>query len=146
MVAEALFTSNTEEWYTPHAFFEACAQEVWGFDLDPCATPENTKCPVFFTKQDNWLEKEWFWKVWVNPPYGKVLYSWVEKCIAERERVEVIYLLIPARTDTRYFHNFLYNMPWIELRFLKWRLKFWWATNSAPFPSLLAIIHKTWNF
>jgi site-specific DNA-methyltransferase (adenine-specific) len=139
MVSQALFSSNTEEWYTPQDFFKKCDEEVWGFDLDPCATAENAKCSNFFTKEDNWLVQQWEGKVWVNPPYWRAIYDWVAKCSRERERVEAIYLLIPSRTDTRYFHEFLYNQPGVELRFIRWRLKFGWATNSAPFPSLLAI-------
>lgn len=153
MVNKALLSSNSDEWYTPEAFFKKCELEVWGFDLDPCATHENSKAPSYFTQEDDWLTREWFWKVFVNPPYsevnkakrnGKMIHGWIEKCLRERERerVSVIYLLIPSRTDTKAFHEFLYNKPWVELRFIKGRLKFGWATNSAPFPSLLAIIKK----
>ena len=148
MVSQSLFSSNTDEWYTPQVFFEACEKEVGGFDLDPCATHENRKAKNFFTLEDDGLLKEWFGKVFVNPPYseinrakrnGKTIYGWIEKCERERERCERIYLLIPSRTDTKAFHNFLYNKPGVDLRFIKWRFKFWGAKNSAPFPSLLAI-------
>lgn len=61
------------------------------------------------------------------------------KSVRERERVSVIYLLIPARTDTRYFHDFIYEKEWVEIRFIKGRLKFGWSKNSAPFPSMLCI-------
>lgn len=152
MVSQALFSSSTDEWYTPQAFFEACEKEVGGFDLDPCATPDNCKAKNFFTQEDDGLLKQWFGKVFVNPPYsevnkakrdGKTIHWWIEKCSQEiRGGAEIIYLLIPSRTDTKAFHNFLYNKPWVELRFIKWRLKFWWSTNSAPFPSMLAIFSK----
>ncbi len=141
MVSKALFSSNTDEWYTPHDFFQRCSDEVWWFDLDPCASHENKKAEKYFTVEDDWLNQEWFWKVFVNPPYSDIS-KWVEKCSRERERVSIIYLLIPARTDTRYFHDFLYKKEWVELHFIKWRLKFWWAKNSAPFPSLLAVFSK----
>lgn len=142
MINNSLFTSNTEEWYTPQDFFESCADEVGGFDLDPCATPENTKCEKFYTKEDDGLSKEWFGKVWVNHPYGRQISKWVEKCQRERVRCQIIYLLIPSRTDTKYFHEFIYNKEDVELRFIKGRLKFGGAKNSAPFPSLLAIFHN----
>lgn len=139
MVNPILFSSATEEWYTPQDFFDACAREVGGFDLDPCATSENAKCEKFFTKQDNWLLQDWFGRVWVNPPYGKEIGEWVKKCNRERERVQIIYLLIPARTDTRYFHDEIYNKDGVEIRFIRGRLKFWGSKNSAPFPSMLVI-------
>ena len=59
MVSQALFSSETEEWYTPHDFFERCASEVGGFDLEPCATAENAKCAKFYTKEDDGLSKTW---------------------------------------------------------------------------------------
>lgn len=144
MVSQALFSSNTEEWYTPQDFFEKCEQEIWIFNLDPCATKENAKCKYFFTKEDDWLTKEWFGNVWVNPPYGRAISDWVKKCSDEISRggVDIIYLLIPSRTDTKYFHEYLYQKEQVELRFIRGRLKFGWSTNSAPFPSLLAIFHK----
>lgn len=126
MVHESLFSSTTEEWYTPQDFFEKCSKEVGGFDLDPCSTAENAKCSKFFTKEDNGLAQEWKGKVWVNPPYGRAIYNWVRKCSEEvkKEKVEAIYLLIPSRTDTKYFHEFLYQKETVELRFIKGRLKF----------------------
>lgn len=138
MISQALLSSNSDEWYTPHDFFEKCSNEVLWFDLDPCSTIENHKAPKFFTMEDDGLSKDWFWKVFVNPPYSDIS-KWVEKCSRERERVSVIYLLIPARTDTRYFHDFIYEKEWVEIRFIKGRLKFGWSKNSAPFPSMLCI-------
>jgi site-specific DNA-methyltransferase (adenine-specific) len=138
MVSKALLSSNSDEWYTPHDFYQKCNNEVWWFTLDPCATHENHKCDNYYTQESDWLKQEWYWKVFVNPPYSDIA-KWVEKCSIESHRTEVIYLLIPARTDTKYFHNFLYQKEWVELRFIKGRLKFWWSKNSAPFPSLLAI-------
>lgn len=48
-------------------------------------------------------------------------------------------MLIPARTDTRWFHEFIYNKENVEIRFLKGRLKFGNAKNSAPFPSMIVV-------
>ena len=167
MLSPALFSSNTEEWYTPMDFFEQCAREVGGFDLDPCATHENAKCSRYFTKEDDGLTQEWSGRVFVNPPYGRAISAWVAKCAKERVRggADVIYLLIPSRTDTAYFHDHLYQKEGVELRFLRGRLKFVpkvdktkliitailcpflffdaviiaCTTSCAPFPSLLAI-------
>lgn len=76
--------------------------------------------------------------VFCNPPYGKEMYKWVEKCYFEgrKERTTVV-LLIPARTDTKYFHDFIIHRT--EIRFIKGRLKFGNSKNAAPFPSMLVI-------
>ena len=72
-----------------------------------------------------------------NPPYS-VISEWVEKAYREsRKDNTVVVLLIPSRTDTRYFHNFIYQRA--EIRFLKGRLKFGEATSGAPFPSMVVI-------
>lgn len=150
---KALLSSESDEWFTPPAFFQKCEEEVWGFDLDPCATHDNHKAPRYFTQEDDWLFQEWHGKVFVNPPYsennkakrnGKTVMGWIEKCSMEIARggVQLIYLLIPSRTDTKAFHEFIYNKPWVEIRFIKGRLKFGGAKNSAPFPSMLVIFRK----
>lgn len=74
-----------------------------------------------------------------NPPYGKVLGKWVEKCYNESLKANtVVVMLIPARTDTRYFHNYIYKKA-KEIRFLKGRLKFGECKNAAPFPSMVVV-------
>lgn len=78
-----------------------------------------------------------------NPPYGREIYKWVKKCDEESKKENTtIVLLIPSRTDTKYFHEFLYKKENVELRFIKGRLKFGDGKNSAPFPSLLAIFRS----
>ncbi len=93
---KVLHSSNSDEWYTPTKFFEECEREVWGFDLDPCATPENAKAKNFFTIEQDGLLSPWYGKVFVNPPYsennktkrdGKTIYGWIEKCSMEIARV-----------------------------------------------------------
>lgn len=135
MINKALFTSNTEEWPTPQNFFDSLNEE-FKFTLDPCATKENAKCPKFYTKEDDGLVQSWDNEiVFCNPPYGRTIGQWVEK--ASLARGGVVVMLLPARTDTRYFHNFIYHKA--EIRFLKGRLKFGDAKNSAPFPSMVVI-------
>lgn len=103
--------------------------------------------------EDDGLLLPWYGKVFVNPPYsennkakrdGKTIYGWIEKCSMEimRGGVECIYLLVPSRTDTVAFHNFLYKKENVEIRFIKGRLKFGGAKDSAPFPSMLCIFKK----
>ena len=77
--------------------------------------------------------------VFCNPPYGRKIYDWVAKCYHESRKPNTkVVLLIPARTDTRYFHDFIYHKA-EEVRFLRGRLKFGGAKNSAPFPSMIVI-------
>lgn len=137
-----MFSSKSDNWATPIDFFKKIESEFWPFDLDPASDESNHKAPAFFTKEDDGLSKYWFWKVWLNPPYGRWLKDWVKKCFVERERALLICLLIPARTDTSYFHDYIYNKPWVEIRFIRGRLKFWDATNSAPFPSMLVLFYN----
>ena len=133
-----LFSSKNDVWETPQAFFDALNNE-FQFTLDPCALPENAKCKLFFTPQEDGLMQDWSGhSVFCNPPYGRKIAAWVEKCYWEsrKENTKVI-LLIPARTDTVYFHQYIYKKA--EIRFIRGRLKFGKTSNSAPFPSMVAI-------
>lgn len=106
--------------------------------MDPCATDQNHKCERYFTKEENGLEQDWGGAVvWVNPPYSDIK-NWVAKSYYEGCKDNtVVVLLLPSRTDTRYFHNYILNRA--EIRFIKGRLKFGDAKGSAPFPSMLVI-------
>lgn len=138
MLNRGLMSSNTDEWATPKIFFEELNKE-FNFTLDPCATNENHKCNKYFTKEDNGLLKSWNGeKVFCNPPYGKVISKWVEKAYEENKKGTFIVMLLPARTDTKWFHNYIYNKH--EIRFIKGRLKFNDGKQSAPFPSMIVIM------
>lgn len=129
------FSSQTNEWSTPQNFFDNLNDE-FKFTLDPCANKENAKCLKFYTEKDNGLVQSWDQEiVFCNPPYGREIGKWVKK--ASEAEGGVVVMLIPARTDTRYFHEYIYNKA--EIRFLKGRLKFGGATNGAPFPSMIVI-------
>lgn len=138
MNTELMFSSKTPEWATPQYLFNELNGE-FNFTLDPCATKENAKCKKFYTKQDNGLIQDWGgYNVFCNPPYGSEIKHWVKKCSEEGKKKDtIVVMLIPARTDTRYFHEFIYHKA--EIRFLKGRLKFGDSKNSAPFPSMLVI-------
>jgi hypothetical protein len=138
MLSEALFSSKTDQWETPQSFFDELNKE-FHFTLDPCADEHNYKCKKFFTREQNGLLQDWGGdSVFVNPPYGKEIYQWVEKCYWEGHKENtVVVLLIPARTDTKYFHDFILNRS--EVRFVKGRLKFGDSNNSAPFPSMVVV-------
>lgn len=133
----ACFSSNSDEWETPQNLFDELNRE-FNFDLDVCATSDNHKCPVYFTKEDNGLSKNWGgYRVWLNPPYSEID-KWVEKAYREtRNDNTVVVMLIPSRTDTRYFHNYIYQRT--EIRFIKGRLHFNDSKGGAPFPSMIVV-------
>lgn len=136
MITSGMMSSNTPEWATPQSFFDALNRE-FSFTLDPCSTHENAKCEKHYTKEDDGLSKNWGGeKVFCNPPYGRELPKWVKKCYEESRHADVV-MLIPARTDTRWFHDYIYGKA--EIRFIKGRLKFGNSKQSAPFPSMVVI-------
>ena len=139
MNTKVLFSSENEEWETPIDFYNELNKE-FNFNLDPCALPANAKCEKFFTPSDDGLSQNWEGYVaFCNPPYGRKIYDWVKKCYEEsrKENTQVV-MLIPARTDTKYFHEFIYHKA-KEIRFIRGRLKFGGAKNSAPFPSMIVV-------
>lgn len=139
MNKELMFSSKTDLWATPKEYFEKVNNEFF-LNLDVCANKENAKCERFFTEEDNGLSQEWNGRVWMNPPYGRTIGKWVEKAFINRNNCDVIVCLLPARTDTKWFHDYIYGVA--EVRFIKGRLKFGDAKNSAPFPSMLIIYRK----
>ena len=133
---KVLFSSKSDEWETPIDIFNKLDAE-FHFDLDPCSTDSNHKCDKYFTKEINGLSKSWGGsRVFCNPPYSNIS-KWVEKAYRESQQDHtLVVLLIPARTDTRYFHDYIYQRS--EIRFIKGRLKFS-GKGSAPFPSMIVI-------
>ena len=135
------YSSKNNDWSTPQDFFDTLNKE-FNFTLDPCATPETAKCKKFFTESEDGLSKDWGGNiVFCNPPYGTKIAAWVEKAYKESKKPHtLIVLLLPSRTDTRYFHKYVYHK--CRMRFLKGRLKFGGSKTSAPFPSMLAIYSR----
>ncbi|WP_419154285.1 DNA N-6-adenine-methyltransferase [Weissella viridescens] len=137
----AAMTSNKQDWETPQRFFDKL-NDRFNFDLDAAATSENHKLDNYITPEMNALECEWDGNVFINPPYGKQLKYFVKKAFEEykRDSDRVIVMLIPARTDTSYWHDYIFENAKIE--FLRGRLKFEVNGESkypAPFPSALVI-------
>ena len=140
-MTKGMYTSETDDWSTPQDFFDVLNEE-FNFTLDPCSSKENHKCEKFYTIEDDGLSKDWGGNVvFVNPPYGRVIGDWVKKSYEEsrKENTKVV-MLVPSRTDTRWFHDYIYGKS--EIRFIKGRLKFGDGKNSAPFPSMLVIFDK----
>ncbi len=139
------FSSASNEWATPQEFFNRLNQE-FNFNLDPCATPESAKCPMFFTQEQNGLNRPWGgYRVFMNPPYGREIGRWIEKAYTEAQAGALVVCLIPARTDTTYWHQFC--MKAREIRFVRGRLKFRNGNkrDAAPFPSAVVVFApKRW--
>ena len=124
--------------------------------MDVCATKENHKCSYWITKEKDGLKLDWFKRNWMNPPYGREIGKWVQRAYEEVKMGNLTVALLPARTDTKWFHDYIYNpLPYLatqyktkpiklyqikpEIRFIKGRLKFEGGKNSAPFPSMIVI-------
>lgn len=133
---ELMFSSKSNEWSTPQDFFDELNKE-FGFTLDVSATAENAKCQKFFTEKENGLVQDWSNEIcWMNPPYGRSIGKWIEKAFTESQKGATVVCLIPARTETRYFHEYCFKG---EVRFIRGRLKFGGAKFNAPFPNAVVI-------
>lgn len=134
------FESAKQEWATPPEFFERLHKE-FKFTMDLAADSSNHKTPRYFSKADDALSKKWIGACWLNPPYGDKrgnrLSDWVKKAHHESKNGATIVMLIPARTNTRWFH--LYCMNATELRFIEGRPKFGGATHGLPQPLVVVV-------
>lgn len=131
-----MFTSKTDLWETPQDFFGELDEE-FRFDLDVCALPENAKCAAYYTPEMDGLSQPWYGRCWCNPPYGRQIGAWVAKAAASAMDGAIVVMLLPARTDTRWFHRYIYHRA--EIRFVPGRLKFGGAKWNAPFPCMVVI-------
>jgi phage N-6-adenine-methyltransferase len=146
---KVMFSSKSNEWETPSDFFNKLSKRLnLKFTLDPCCTEENHKCKKYYTIWDDGLSRSWKDEtVFVNPPYGDIG-KWVKK--AHDESVEngaVVAMLIPARTDTKYWHDYIMKAA-SRIYFVKGRLKFKNGendSNSAPFPSVV-VLFGGWKY
>lgn len=134
---KVMYSSKSNEWETPQELFNELNEE-FHFTLDPASTHENAKCEKHYTQEEDGLAQDWSGEtVFCNPPYGRELPLWIEKAAKSAVGGTTVVMLIPARTDTRAFHDFILHKA--EIRFLKGRLKFSGAKQSAPFPSMIVI-------
>lgn len=138
------FSTGKDDWETPQWLFSQLDDE-FHFTLDPCCTAENAKCRKYYTKAENGLEQDWKGEtVFCNPPYSRGKKgapgqeAWIKKCFEESKKAgTTCVMLLPARTDTKAFHTYIYG--YAEIRFIRGRLKFGGSTNSAPFPSMIVV-------
>jgi len=136
MINKSLFSSLTNEWATPQNLFDELNSE-FHFTLDPCCTHENAKCNKHYTIEENGLLQSWGNEtVFMNPPYGRQIKDWIKKAYEESKHGALVVCLIPARTDTAYWHDYCMRG---QIRFIRGRLKFNDSKNSAPFPSAIVI-------
>lgn len=130
------FSSKTDDWSTPADLYKRL-DDVFSFTLDPCASDTNHKCEEYFTEADDGLSKSWDGhRVFMNPPYGRGIGAWVKKASEIQRGLAVC--LVPARTDTKWWHEYIVQRGGVII-YLKGRLKFGDAKNSAPFPSAIII-------
>jgi site-specific DNA-methyltransferase (adenine-specific) len=139
MNTDLMFSSATDQWATPRAFFDQW-NEIFRFTLDVCADAANAKCARYFTREDNGLAQDWGQDVcWMNPPYGREIGRWVAKAYRESRAGATVVCLLPARTDTAWWHDYI--IPMAKVTFIRGRLKFGDATSGAPFPSAVAVFY-----
>jgi site-specific DNA-methyltransferase (adenine-specific) len=125
------------DWTTPQWFFDDLDAE-FHFDLDVCASPENAKCARYFSAADDGLAQDWGSAVcWMNPPYDRGIGRWLAKAIAASHHGARVVALVPARTDTGWWHT--YAAKAAEVRFVRGRLTFGGADHPAPFPSAVLV-------
>ena len=141
MNTEVMFSSNKEDWETPQWLFDKY-NAMYGFTTDVCATKENAKCANFYTPEMDGLNIAWEGRCWCIPPYGRTKTGkWVAKAVEEvLWGCPLVVMLLPARTDTKWFHE--YVLPYGEIEFLKGRVRFVGAKDTAPFPSMIVVFRR----
>jgi len=143
-INDGMMSSKSEDWATPQDFFDLVDEE-FHFTLDACASDWNHKCDNYFTKESDGLSKDWSDDVvWMNPPYGREISKWMKKAYESSLEGAVVVCLVPARTDTAWWHDYAMHG---DIRFLRGRLKFEnedGPMDAAPFPSALVIFGSQW--
>lgn len=146
------FSSKSNEWETPKNIFNHLNEE-FNFDLDAASTDQNNLCQDYYTAEDDALSKDWseYNSVWVNPPYGRMIGKFIKKGYEESLKGVTVVFLIPARVDTKWWHEFCSKG---EVKFIKGRLKFdnrslpsykedgTHKKSPAPFPCALVIFRN----
>ena len=133
----ALLSSVKMDWQTPDNVLDLVRQ-VGPIALDPCTTDDNpTKALAYYTPATDGLSQSWTDSngiVYVNPPYGRALPLWLDKCWHEADAGAEVLALVPARTDTTWWQS---NVLGASICFWRGRLRFKGAPHPAPFPSAL---------
>ena len=130
------FSSATDLWATPQSLFDELNYE-FHFTLDVCAIPDNAKCPMFYSPAEDGLSQPWTGVCWMNPPYGRAIGLWVARAYRAALTGATVVALLPARTDTTWWHDYVVKAK--DIRFLRGRIRFGEAKYSAPFPSAVVV-------
>jgi site-specific DNA-methyltransferase (adenine-specific) len=139
MNTDLMFSSATDQWATPQQFFNDWAK-LFPFTLDVCADASNAKCPRYFDREADGLRQDWAPETcWMNPPYGREIGRWVRKAYEESQKGATVVCLLPARTDTAWWHD--YVIEHAQVAFIRGRIKFGDAKTGAPFPSAVAVFY-----
>lgn len=144
----AALSSDRMDWRTPKELF-AKLDEEFRFTIDAAANAANHLCDRYYTAEDSAFGHSWSGeRVFCNPPYGRDSGKWIEKCRKESERGALVVALLPARTDTRAFHGYIYRQPNVEIRFLPGRLRFGNPQTGepgdpAPFPAMIVVFRPS---
>lgn len=145
MLNNSLYSSDKMDWGTPTKLFQELNHE-FVFTLDAAASDQNTKCKHYFTESSDGLNQDWgnHNSIFLNPPYGRAIPKWVEKAYNESLKPNTtIVCLIPVRSDTKWWHNFV--MKSSEIRLMNRRLTFEGANNKAPFPACIVVFSGLHN-
>lgn len=135
VMTRGLSSSLRQDWATPQTLFRLLGAE-FHFTIDACAVKETACCADFF--RENSLVRAWRGTVWCNPPYGKFLKLWVYKACCEANLGSTVVMLLPARTDTSWWHDYVIPSA-SEIRYLRGRLRFDDTNGRAPFPSVIVV-------
>lgn len=135
MNTDLMFSSKTDLWSTPQDFFDKLNNK-YNFSLDVCSDGVNNKCEAFYTKEIDGLTQKWEGVCWMNPPYGREITKWMEKAYKSSLEGATVVCLVPARTDTAWWHDYAMKG---EIEFIRGRLKFGGNKNPAPFPSAVVV-------
>lgn len=140
MNVTGIFSSATDKWETPQDLYDRLNQ-IFCFNLDACADETNHKCDRYFTEAQDGLSQSWGgYRVWCNPPYGRSIGAWVEKAAdAVLDGQTSVVMLLPARTDTRWYHDFIAYNEHAHVHFIRGRLRFGGSNQNAPFPSMIVL-------
>lgn len=142
------FSSKSDDWETPQHLFNILDDHYGPFTLDVCATQRNTKVNNCYIspEYENSLDVDWegrraelkgeVQKCWMNPPYGRTIGLWIKKAYEESLKGCLVVCLLPARTDTKWFHEYCTKG---NIKFIRGRLKFGGHKNAAPFPSMIVV-------
>lgn len=134
------FSSQTDLWETPADLFAALDAE-FGFTLDVCAIAENAKCRAFYSPADDGLAHDWIGACWMNPPYGREIGRWVAKAYESAQAGATVVALVPARTDTAWWHDYVTQAE--AVRYFRGRIRFGEAAHGAPFPSAVVVFRPS---